>query len=584
MNLFKTIIFLFALALLIACATVVAPSGGPEDKLPPRVSAIYPSPNATNLPTELLVRIEFDEWIQSTLPRNAVTISPPLEKKLRFEVSGDVLEITSKGDLDSNTTYTLTLGNALKDLRGNSISPPFQLSFSTGKHIDSLFLIGRILLMPEMLKNKHLPSVALYPLGSQERNRRNYLQKYKDSTQTEVDSVPVLTKEIPLFFTQTDSTGYFKAVGLSPGKYRVLAFVDANGNRKLEPSDELAGIYGDILLDSLFKDSLWLPLANIDDSPVTLDSVKALGNTMVRPVFNRPVVSESLLGCRLFTATKNLLDSLTLVLGTSSEPVFALSKTLEEDSTYLFSCEKGNDSLGRSLDSLRNEVEFVWKAFPADTFPPAISAISPKQGTKFVFPEDSIHLTFDKVVIGDSLAQELIAVVRKDTLSVIVTRLDAANFFVKTESPLPYDAKVSLMQRYLDSTLALPDSLGVRDTIVEEKYRSLTSFEMVPKLRLASLQGKILNANSKVKVRLRSAETGKEYESICSAEGSFEFKKLIDGKYLLDYFQSNESGYIDAGNIKPLRFAKPWRSLADTLILQPGNNELKDLPALLQIN
>ena len=55
MNLFKTIIFLFALALLIACATVVAPSGGPEDKLPPRVSAIYPSPNATNLPTELLV-------------------------------------------------------------------------------------------------------------------------------------------------------------------------------------------------------------------------------------------------------------------------------------------------------------------------------------------------------------------------------------------------------------------------------------------------------------------------------------------------------------------------------------------------
>ena len=53
---------------------------------------------------------------------------------------------------------------------------------------------------------------------------------------------------------------------------------------------------------------------------------------------------------------------------------------------------------------------------------------------------------------------------------------------------------------------------------------------------------------------------------------------------MLDYFQSNESGYIDAGNIKPLRFAKPWRSLADTLILQPGNNELKDLPALLQIN
>ena len=29
---------------ILACATQVAPSGGPEDKLPPRVAAVYPAP------------------------------------------------------------------------------------------------------------------------------------------------------------------------------------------------------------------------------------------------------------------------------------------------------------------------------------------------------------------------------------------------------------------------------------------------------------------------------------------------------------------------------------------------------------
>ena len=64
-------------ALLVACATQVAPSGGPEDKLPPRVAGVYPAPNTTNHPNELMVKLEFDEWINASIPRSAVSISPP---------------------------------------------------------------------------------------------------------------------------------------------------------------------------------------------------------------------------------------------------------------------------------------------------------------------------------------------------------------------------------------------------------------------------------------------------------------------------------------------------------------------------
>ena len=46
--------YVYALALVLACigfwacATQVAPGGGPEDKLPPRIAAVYPAPNTTS--------------------------------------------------------------------------------------------------------------------------------------------------------------------------------------------------------------------------------------------------------------------------------------------------------------------------------------------------------------------------------------------------------------------------------------------------------------------------------------------------------------------------------------------------------
>ena len=127
---------------LFACATQVAPGGGPEDKLPPRVAAVYPAPMTTNHPNELYVKLEFDEWINASIPRSAVSISPPIEKKMKFEVSGRTLELTSRAVLDENTTYTITFAGGIKDLHGNALATPFTVVFSTGSEIDSLTIAG----------------------------------------------------------------------------------------------------------------------------------------------------------------------------------------------------------------------------------------------------------------------------------------------------------------------------------------------------------------------------------------------------------------------------------------------------------
>ena len=250
-------LFFFAFVLL-NCATSVAPGGGPEDKYPPRVAGVYPAPNSTNMPLELNIHLQFDEWIATSVPRSAVMISPPLEKRLKFEVDGDELYVTSKARLDSNTTYTVTIASGLKDLHGNAVADPFRLTFSTGPIIDSLSLTGRAMVTASMIQKKQFPTVGLFLIGAAERASHHYLEKYRDSTQTvEADSIPKLTKEQPLFSTQTDSLGRFHMAGLKAGHYRVVAFLDVNGNQKIETSAELAGVaVSDLNLTPEFADTL----------------------------------------------------------------------------------------------------------------------------------------------------------------------------------------------------------------------------------------------------------------------------------------------------------------------------------------
>ena len=111
---FSKVAYFLALCLMIAaCATQVAPSGGPEDKLPPRVAGVYPAPKTANHPNELYVKLEFDEWINASIPRGAISISPPIEKRLKHEVHGKTLEVYSKAELDTGTTYTVTFAGGI---------------------------------------------------------------------------------------------------------------------------------------------------------------------------------------------------------------------------------------------------------------------------------------------------------------------------------------------------------------------------------------------------------------------------------------------------------------------------------------
>lgn len=578
----RWLLFVVAVCLLIACATQVAPSGGPEDKLPPRVAGVYPAPNTTNHPNELFVKLEFDEWINASVPRSAVSISPPIEKKIRFEVSGKTLVLTSRAELDTGTTYTVTFAGGIKDLRGNALAKPFQVVFSTGAVIDSLTLTGRVLVNDAMARKKSFPSIGLFLMG-EERQTRHYLDKYRDTATHAIDSLPMLLKEPPLFVTRADSAGIFTLTGLKPGRYRVVAFADENGNQKIELATEHVGIWTqDLVLTEQSSDTLWVAVADMDTTHLELESVSQPFANVLEASFTRNVFFDSVFAdtanCKLVSPEKEDLYPRKVYLGSrSNKPQFYFDPAPKSEVTYKFICAAGKDSLFRTLDTLRNEVDWEWLKMEGDTLPPEVSGAKMRSRAKSVFPDDSLIIFFNKPKL-DSLENTFYIAVNKDTTQVEVIQIDPVRFAVVKKEPWGTDLSLNLLMGYMDTTLAAADSNGVRDTVIELKYKRLDKFETVSKLKFATLSGRIPGAKDGALVRLHSIESGMDYLEKCHGDGQFKFSDLMEGGYFMDYYYPEEGKLIpDGGSVDPFRFGSAWRAINDTLKLGNGDNALDQL-------
>ncbi len=571
------------LLFLVSCATVVAPGGGPEDKLTPRVAGIYPPPNSTNQPAKLNIKIEFDEWINAAVTRGAVLISPPIEKRLRTEVDGNLLSISSAARLDSGTTYTVTVGSGIKDLRGNPLSEPFLLVFSTGAVIDSLSITGRVLRTSQMIREKQFPSIGLYLMG-EGRKQRNYLKKYRDSAFVGPDTLPRLTVEEPLFITQADSNGFFRFRGLKEGRYRVAAFVDLNGNQRMEPITEWAGLgEGDVILDSAFTDTLWFSLSDQDTTALRLETAEQVGSRILQATFSRNVWWDSVFtnpeNCFLRRRDSSRIHPVMVYPSSRNDiPHFYFAARPPVDSLLDFVCLSARDSLGRTLDERLASVSVTWKRMPADTLGPKLAGMTPASGAKMVFPKTPIELIYSEPVRADSLTDSLWLVLLQDTIPAVISQKAPNRIEVRGPDDWATDSKIRLVRSFSDTTLAPADSTGFRDTIVTKRFETMLQFETVPRLRTAVLEGKIPGAAQDTWVRLRFVETGEYRKEKCRADGSFRFEMLAEGNYALDYYHAlphRDEPY--AGMLSPLIFAAPWRAPSEILTLKNGVNILDSL-------
>lgn len=262
-NTLRYISFLLVL-LMMSCAKRGSITGGLKDTIPPVLISSTPKNYSTNF-TGNEITLVFDEYIKLKNTNKQLIISPPMKNEPLITPTNVSKFITLhiRDTLQPNTTYSFNFGQSIADNNeGNSLNQ-FKYVFSTGPHIDSLTLNGRIKDAYE--KNvDNFVSVMLYEVND----------KFKDS---------VIYKDFPRYITNTlDSLRTFKFENLKAGKYLLVALKDKGSNNKFNPKDDKIGYlknYITVPSDTIYELELFketLPLK-------TFKPIQASGNRLLLP-------------------------------------------------------------------------------------------------------------------------------------------------------------------------------------------------------------------------------------------------------------------------------------------------------------
>ncbi len=127
------------------CATIVPPSGGFRDSLPPQLIDVRPGDSARNFSENRIV-FSFQEYVDLDNTQQNVIVSPIPKVMPLISRKLNVVTVRLKDSLQDNTTYTINFGNTIKDITEGNVLKNFTYVFSTGPAIDSLELRGKVLL------------------------------------------------------------------------------------------------------------------------------------------------------------------------------------------------------------------------------------------------------------------------------------------------------------------------------------------------------------------------------------------------------------------------------------------------------
>ena len=142
----QALLFVLLTGMLASCANIIPPGGGPRDSLPPRLYMATPRDSSVNMSiTTKTIVLTFDEYIGplQEVQKNLI-VSPTTKNMPIVDARLRNLTIRFRDTLDTNTTYRVDFGDAVRDVNENNIARGFSYVFSTGKTIDTNTYRGRV--------------------------------------------------------------------------------------------------------------------------------------------------------------------------------------------------------------------------------------------------------------------------------------------------------------------------------------------------------------------------------------------------------------------------------------------------------
>ena len=199
-----------AMLIILGCAAVAPPPGGPVDDIPPTLTAVEPPSGTVRISSGFAVQLTFSERLDENTDASLIRVLPALSEQPEVKLKKNVLEVTFPEELGGNQTYILTLTRDIKDEHDVRLDQTYQLAFSTGDEISEGKISGHV------YGGEGSATVYLYNLS-----HGNH------------DS---LFAESPKYYTETDDSGAYAFSYLDPGDYRLLAFQGGRAPSPLIPS------------------------------------------------------------------------------------------------------------------------------------------------------------------------------------------------------------------------------------------------------------------------------------------------------------------------------------------------------------
>ncbi len=555
---FPLLIILLAIwiGLLGSCAVIKPPSGGPKDTIPPEIVGIYPLQSQINF-KEKHVDLLFSKYMNKGKVASNIFIQP----ELRFEASwwGRRLRINFVQELDTNTTYAVSLGTDYTDHRGNKPRTAFSLIFSTGTKIDSGRIVGKLF-------GENPDGFFIYAYN---------LDKVSSDT---LD----FTSLKPDYKIQCGTSGEFTLKALKPAKYRIIAINDKFGDGLYSAGiDEFSSANQDFPVND---ENLNIPFASIlggviiDKSPPALQSAYAKNARSIIATF-----SESLDSLSIIPSNFTIKDSLA---SKEIQVKFAHFESQEKrnklelitqqalDGSLTWMVKAGLNLADSSGNKIAEDLSFAYfKASAAKN--KALGGLTKlpfKDSARNIDPMLRISFEFNLALLNsptftlftlDSIPKEI----EPET-----SNISNKSYFLSPalEYEKGYRLRIDLtnVESYFGEDKALLKSPSRDTTLLRDTIIKLDFFTKKPSVysKISGVLADSTNSNSAFILQLINSKKIMSHSVYLEKQGAWSLDSVVAGSYQIRVFlDENRNGHYDKGNDMPFEFSERFYFIEKTL-------------------
>ena len=537
-NFINHFLYFIAIILLLSCAAVMAPPGGPKDITPPELIETSPPDGTVNYVGSQIM-LEFSEYIDEKSIQRAIHILPTLPVKPELIYKGKRVYVDLPDSLLENQTYIVVINRTLSDENKVKLSQGIQVAFSTGDQIDQGSISGQI----------------YYSNSS-----TVHLWKIKD----EFDSLEFYNR-IPDYAIDASDEGYYEFKFLSPGRYRIAAVDQMLAGSVIIPERMIYGLSWLNVVE--LKDQEKLNNINIR-IPDHVGAIQMTNAEFVKGSWGRVTFSQKI------SQYSNDL-SLSVIDQDSSDSKLMVFNDPLDDMKLNFTLDKKSSGYVSVMTPgiIKSETVLIDSGLiriKMDTTRDTSNISILQPNSKYVLNIESDNIVPLKVVFS-SLVDSSSITVLEDSISIpVVAELESP--IAVSITPIENWKPRSTYTINIDKNSLNPlYGKGLKDSLTSIKFKT-SEYKGFGKLTIFSNE----DSSKDLVAKLTKMESDQStFRAMVNSEGIFNIDRLPEGNYSLMFFKDlDKNKKYSSGNIFPYKVAEWFYDYPDTVKIR-ANWELE---------